>query len=337
VDDVTGAARRFRDEARRRGSPARATLARRYAQVAAGVRRDALDLGRAVAAMRAGGMEPTAELVAALRETHELRARTNARLVTVADGVLDLLDRETAREVRHALRDARALVRLRDRSRTLAQLIDETSVLNMVGVTERGPLRELLVARAGRDADAVARVLVDGMVRGRTTQAMAADVSGLITHGSHADALRIVRTETHRARREAARITYLRTPGVVGWRWVCSLTSRSCGLCWGMHGQVLPLNQPMPTHPNCSCELAPVWAGEETDPGELGTALFDALTPAEQDQAIGAAAARAYRAGAITLPDLARTGRSPQWGPTGRQASLREVLGDRAQDFYRAG
>lgn len=321
MGDVVATARRFREQARRRGAPARAQLARRYAKVLAGVRRDTARVERDVAVLRRNGREPSPDVVRALESLQGLRARTQSGLLDAAATVFDVLGVEVRREVLAALADATQLTRAAGASMTAR--IDETAVLNLAGNVERGPLADLLAERAGADADAVATLLVDGLIRGRDTAKTAQLVAARIDGGSLAAAQRLVRTETHRARREAARVVYGHTPGCLGWVWICSLTPTSCGLCWARHGHVYPLNEPMPTHPNCSCECAPYF-GEEVDKGED---LFDALTPAEQDTALGPATAAAYRAGAVTLQGLARTGRHPLWGPVGVQASLSSVLG----------
>lgn len=330
MSDVVKAARKFRTQARRRGNPARIVLARRYAQVAADVRREGLALERRADALRRNGVHVGPELLASLEETRALRLRTQRALLDAAETVGGLLDSETRREVIHALRDARELANLPTRD-TLENRVEDMAVTNLVALVDRGPLLDLLRARAGRDADQAATLLVDGIVRQRPFQDTAAKLSQLIDGSSHAAALRLVRTETHRARREAQRVVYIRAGHVAGWTWVCSLTPNSCGLCWAQHGQVFPLSEPMATHPNCTCECAPYTGTDEL----TGVELFDALTDDEQDRALGPATARAYRDGALTLPDLVRTGRHPVWGPTGVQASLVGVLGERAQGYYR--
>jgi hypothetical protein len=331
--DIVETARRFRYEARQRGSVTSALLARSYARVVKGIRLDAVHLEQQVRALRLAGIEPDAALVESLADMQALRRRTALGLVKAADDGMHLLGLETPREYRIARNDAHALMALRIKDLPEDRLLD-AGVRNLVGVTHAGPLRDLLVARAGDDADKVADILTDALVRDRPMRQTAEDIRQLIEGSSMSATLRMVRTETHRARREAQRLTYANTRGVLGWTWVCSLTPRSCGLCWAQHGQHFPLSEPMATHPNCSCECAP-WFGEETDEADTGLALFDALSATEQATAIGAATARAYHAGAFTLDQLIRTGRHPQWGPTGGQAPLSAVLGAQARDFYR--
>lgn len=328
--EVVAAARRFRTNARRRGTPARAVLASRYAKVAADLRRDGLALERRASALRRNGLHVGPELLASLEETRALRLRTQRALLDAADTAMAVVDAETRREVLHALRDARELAKLSTRY-SLENRVEDLAVTNLVALADRGPVRGLLRARAGTDADQAAQVLVDGIVRQQPFEATAAKLSQLIDGSSHAAALRLVRTETHRARREAQRVVYLRAGHVTGWVWVCSLTPTSCGLCWAQHGRVFPLSEPMGTHPNCTCECAPYTGTDEL----TGPELFDALSEAEQDQALGPATARAYRDGALTLPDLVRTAHHPIWGPTGVQSSLVGVLGDRARECYR--
>lgn len=327
--DVIETARRFRSAARRRGTAARALLAERYARAATATVNDAMRLEARVLDREFGRATVPAELLRQRDDVRGFRAGTRARLLRVADTVETLLTSDAAREVKHARLDAQALVRAATKL-DLPDQVRAVAVENLVALTDKGPLLDLLERRAGSDADRAVDILVDGFVRGRPVREMAGDLRGVITGGSMADALRIVKTETHRARREAQRVVYSHDRRVLGWTWVCSMSPTSCGLCWAQHGRHFGTNEPMATHPNCSCECAP-WYGEPVD---TGVDLFDALTDAEQDTAIGGAAGRAYRAGAIRLSDLVLTGRHDLWGPTGVQRSLVSVLGDRAADFY---
>lgn len=326
--DVATVARTFRAGARRRGNPARVALAGRYGRVLTGLRADAERAERTVAALRRSGLTPSRATLDDLAEVRGLRDRTQARLLTVAATVGPLLDGETRREVLAAVRDAKRLTGLLGAP---AADVDGIAVMNLVGQLRRGPVHDLLAARAGADADQVAQLLVDGLVLGRDPRTTAALMSQHVQGSSMASALRVVRTETHRARREASRVVYSQTGGISGWVWVCSLTPTSCGLCWAKHGTVHGLNEPMGTHPNCTCELAP-FTGQDI---LTGAELFDALTDTEQDTALGAATARAYRAGAITLDELVGQRSDPEWGPVGAQRSLLSVLGADAAQFYR--
>lgn len=326
--DVVRKARKFRSDARRRGTPARAELTRRYARIVEQVRRDGEWLDRHVRNLYRDGQVPSADLIRRLEGYQLLQFRLERELLDAARTVFDLVDGETRREVVHALKDARALLNLDDADRF--DEFDRVAMENLTGVGASGPVRDRLTRLAGPNADQVMQHIVDGLVLNRSYSQTADLIEASIVNGSHAHALRIVRTETARARREACRLVYLQTSGVTGWIWICSLTPTSCGLCWAMHGKVFRLDEPMPTHPNCSCECAP-YTGPSVD---LGVDLFDALTPDEQDAAIGASHGRAYRAGAITLPDLVHTGRDPEWGPTGTQRSLVGILGPEASRWY---
>ena len=67
-------------------------------------------------------------------------------------------------------------------------------------------------------------------------------------------ALTIARTETNRSYREANRLFYADTPGVVGWVWLAALDLRTCPVCWSKHGQVFRTNKRFNSHPNCLVE-----------------------------------------------------------------------------------
>lgn len=156
--DVVSAARSFRKQARQRGSKARATLLASYARVFAGVRKDAEVLSARVERMRRDGVVPSTTDLERLAEATRLRDNTAARLLKAADGTMSLASKEASREVGYALRDAQHLTTLV--GKTDLHGLDESTVLNLVGVSTSGPLRDLLRARAGKDADKVRDLMV---------------------------------------------------------------------------------------------------------------------------------------------------------------------------------
>lgn len=142
-------------------------------------------------------------------------------------------------------------------------------------------------------------------------------------------AVTVARTETLRAYREGNRASYQASGVVAGWRWLATLTTRSCAFCWSMHGSVHPLNAPMATHPRCRCTSVPVlkaaFGGDE--PTQTGPDVFAELDAAQQRAVLGGAKYRAYSAGAITLEDLAGTKRTREWGRVGYEKSLTAAVG----------
>jgi len=66
-----------------------------------------------------------------------------------------------------------------------------------------------------------------------------------------------------------------------------------------------------------------------------GEERFAALVLADQRAVLGPAKLAAYQAGQLRLADLVGERTAGAWGPVRYERSLRDVLGDRALQFYR--
>ena len=69
----------------------------------------------------------------------------------------------------------------------------------------------------------------------------------------------IARTEMLRAAREANRQTSIANGDILeGWQRACAGDSRTCMVCWALHGTMHKTSDIMPSHPNCRCTMIPV-------------------------------------------------------------------------------
>lgn len=324
--DVVAIARRYREAARRRDSEARRKVAAAYAIALRSIDADVRKIIALVEAQRRSGEPVSERLLVQLREYGEMRSRTRAALLRAAGKGLTITDANLAREYALAHRDAHKLIGSKPNA------VDDVALVNLRGVLSRGPLLDRIRTIAGDDADAIVEEMTTGLIRGRSTKDTLDAINKRVAGSSEWHLKTILTTESHRARREAQRKVYIDSPFVDGYVWICSLTPGSCGYCWRQHGQVFRTAVVMATHPNCACEIVP-W--REGDSFDKGVDLFDALTPDEQDEALGSkAAGRAYRDGAVTLDDLCKVGIHPDWGPTGVQRSLVGALGPGAARYY---
>lgn len=277
-----------------------------------------------------GDSSLSAVYVRTLPEVVQIRSVSESVMRRLAQAAMDRLDSRTAEEVEMALAEAREIVEMLGESPG-EEALQRIAIERLLAELDRGELRYFLATRAVESAQKIEDELVRGLVQRRSEEQTLASI-GEVASLHEYEVLRIVRTETHRARREAARIVAASAPGCRGWIWVCSLSPTSCGLCWAMHGSTHDSSEKMATHPNCSCQLVP-WFGESVEDGE---AAFARLTNEEQDTTLGAATARAYRAGELVLADLVEQKEHPLWGPVGNQKSLKSVLGTGAEKYYKA-
>lgn len=118
-----------------------------------------------------------------------------------------------------------------------------------------------------------------------------------------ARALTITRTATMTAYREATRETYKKNSRIVqGWIWYAGLGTRTCVVCWAMHGTVHSNDEAMGSHPNCRCTMLPYLA--EKSLIETGEEQFEKLSKEEQVEILGKDAYEKYKEGNIELSDF---------------------------------
>lgn len=223
--------------------------------------------------------------------------------------------------------------------------LPRNAVEDLVGLASNGsPLRPLFASIAEGVADNVVDTLATGIALGwnpRTT-------ADLVRHRFSVPlsrAMRIARTETLRAYREANLRNYRNNRDVVtGWIWVAALDTRTCASCWAMHGTSHDLDETLDDHPNGRCTPAPKtksWRELGYDVPDrrpeirTGAEVFENLEPEAKQAILGKAGYAAYAAGAVSLSDFVGRKRNRQWGTMRYQRSLRAILGEReAQRYY---
>jgi hypothetical protein len=147
------------------------------------------------------------------------------------------------------------------------------------------------------------------------------------------------------AYREATRAGYLANPDIVKqWVWVAALDLRTCPGCWAMHGSRHPLIEPLNDHHNGRCAMLPVtasWAElgfkgiPDTNPQvPLGAEAFRLLGEKDQIAILGPSRWAAWKAGEFDFRDLAKTYKDDLYGEMVVAASLKGLLGKRAQQYY---
>ena len=148
-------------------------------------------------------------------------------------------------------------------------------------------------------------------------------------------AIVIARTEMLDAHRAAALAHRKANADLLkGWRWTCSLSTRTCPACLSMHGRTFAADEPGPLgHPNCRCTAVPVtrsWRDlgipidEPPDVFPDARAWFDSLPETQRAAIMGRARLDAIDSGAIGWDDLASLRRNPGWRDSYAVTRLRD-------------
>ncbi len=170
--------------------------------------------------------------------------------------------------------------------------------------------------------------LIRGVITGSNPNQVASILVGRL--GARFDgglwrARTIARTEMLDASRAAALQSRLANRDVLaGWRWMCSLSSRTCPSCLAMNGEVFPADEPGPDdHPSGRCTAVPVtkrWAdlgidGVDEPASQFpdARAWFDQQTDDVQRQIMGQTRLDKLRSGALSWDQIPQARTNPGW------------------------
>jgi hypothetical protein len=308
----------------------------------------------ALAAELATMEEPKAWKVARLARWRSLRAQIVADIDRFGAFVDTDLQAQIAQQVALGLQHGQqmALAGLPDELAAALQTqwnrLPTEAVIRLMGFLSPGsPLHDALVKQLGEAvAGQVERRLLLGIALGWNPRKIASAIARELGQGL-TWALRTARTAQLYAYREANRASYAANSDIVeGWIWHAKLgDGRTCMSCIAMHGTLHPLSEPLNDHHNGRCAMVPRTVSWETlgfkglpdtrPQVQAGRDWFDGLSEAEQRSYMGPAMYEAWKAGRVGWDDLSREHEDPVYGLMRVMPSLKELLGDGAQEFYR--
>lgn len=215
-------------------------------------------------------------------------------------------------------------------------LISDEAAVSQVGFMGDGSPLKALFDQIGPDMSRRAeQVLVSGVTTGLGPKEMARRMRDELGIGLNRS-LTISRTETLRVYREVSSRTYQRNNDLVsGWVWVAALDTRTCAMCWAMHGTVHTLEERLDDHPNGRCSAIPRMKSWEemgfqgildTRPDvPEGSTVFRKLPADQQKEILGPTKYKAYKDGELRLPDLVGRKYDPKWGSHRYELSARAL------------
>ena len=214
--------------------------------------------------------------------------------------------------------------------------VNPDNLRHLVGTLSDGsPLADLFGGMAAEVSAQARDALLQGIALGKGPAWMARQVAPALDMPRHR-AVTIMRTETQRVYREAARETYEANADVLqGWVWTATLTARTCPACISMHGTLHPVTETLDGHPRCRCAMVPrtpSWAdlgvegvADSRPPLESGKDWLEAQPVATQKAILGQGKWAAWKSGEIDLDDVVARTYSPDWGSMRRERSLVEI------------
>ena len=192
-------------------------------------------------------------------------------------------------------------------------------------LADGSPLKSLLDELPRHARTAVTDALVQGVTLGWNPRKTAREMKAAL-NGNMARALRISRTETIRAYREATRASYQANSDLIsGWQWVSAHSRRTCLACLSKDGTIYPLEKPMPQHVNCRCTTIGILIDAPLPDIETGAQWFAKQPDEVKQEMMPAVAWDDFQSGRITLKDFEGRKFHPRWGESVYQRSYREI------------
>lgn len=271
------------------------------------------------------GVEPTLAQEVRRARLEILIDQTRTELERITRGVITDVENQQEARLIDGSRHAQVLMGLELPVRLQGVAAQEL----MAAFQPQSPVATLFQKLPAVGQAAIRDALVQGIALGVNPRVTARAVRQALG-GTAARSLTIARTETMRAYRSGTLQTYQANDDLYDrWIWISGRDKRTCAFCWANHGTEFPLTEPMASHPNCRCSMAPRAASAVPSIRTRvvsGAESFAELSQAQQRQILGPSKFAAYSKGDIALDDLAGWRMNPVWGMTGYERSLSEAL-----------
>src|SRR3990172_1519370 len=210
------------------------------------------------------------------------------------------------------------------------------------------PLRQQLEEKFGEYvAGQVESHFLDGIGQGMRADQITALLNRNLQNGLGSgltSVLTTLRTAQIKSYQLANHATYLANSNIVqGWVWHASLDPRCCMSCVAQHGSVHELTETLDDHHNGRCAPIPQTISyqdlgldipETIAPTESGEDWFNRQPEAVQRDMMGPGMFEAFKAGKVGFGDFSRAYDDAVYGQLLREASLKDILGDKAREFY---
>lgn len=211
---------------------------------------------------------------------------------------------------------------------------DPDAIARIAEYTTRPAWQAQLDQYAKGSSQAVQDTALRAIVEGRNPLTVAREVRRVVEGLPARQANNLMRTLQLTAYRDATAMHQLANADILSYQVrIASLDRRCCMACIALHGTKLPLGQRVNDHHQGRCIAISVTTFRPRNI-QTGEAWFAGQPEPIQRQYMGNAAYEAWQAGKIKLADFPQPYDDPTFGPMIREASLKGMLGDSAQQFY---
>lgn len=182
--------------------------------------------------------------------------------------------------------------------------------------------------------DALRAVAVRGVVEGKSSRALAADLRRIVADVPRYQAATMLRTLQMTAYRDATAVHQQANSRIIDRVIrIAALDDRCCLGCIALHGTEVPVGERVDDHHNGRCVGIAVVRGREVNV-QTGEAWLQSLPEERQARIMGPAKYAAWRAGAVSLSDFAVRRTDPVFGGMVQEASLKGLLGEAGSQQY---
>lgn len=315
-----------------------------YREVIARLAKDLDELNRVIEVLkRQGAFVSEFDLLRQIRY-REFISQIRREMQAYADLVVDVVNAAQIDVINLAFEQTDALFRFKyeglpsDIYESFTRF-DEFSARNIIArYTDKNYLAGITRQFEQVSLNAVRNLLVDGVIRGRSTKDIKIDLIKQFNVVPQI-AETIARTEVISAYRDGNLDRYRSSPVVKAWEWSATLDERTCPVCIFLDGQIFPLDVPFASHPNCRCSPLPVtFTFEELGLGNLnlvepkdnvqklrGEDWFRSQPDSVQRKILGKGKHELYESGQITLGDLEERYTHPLYGPSRQERSIKSL------------
>jgi hypothetical protein len=194
-----------------------------------------------------------------------------------------------------------------------------------------------IAAFAPNSVDEITKLVINGMRLGWNPLKMAAELRTRIDGLPVAWSNQMMRTLFLQSYRRGTTASYLANSNVLDGRIrIATLDNRVCIGCVALHGTILRLDEEIIEHPHGRCTSIAIIKGRRYNI-TTGEDWFNHQSPDVQQQMLGPVAWEAWKTGRIKLSDFVTTRQDDLYGEMLQVASLKGILGEEAQIYYRRG